>query len=149
MFMDTTSRRVKRKRGQQLTTPEKMALTESIANLMEEGILSVLGLAKRLNVNTTTIKRYKPYAQSIFYKVRVSNKAYHRQLLIERQYKMIERLTIDLESCTNISERMIIVNQMQKYYHLLAVITGVIHEAKVPTIQEHKQLVVIRPAMTH
>lgn len=145
MFMETTGA-VVRRRGTRLSTAEKMTLTERIAELMGDGINSVHGLASRLNVNTTTVKRYKPYAERLYGHVSISSRTYHRNLQIRRTLAMVELLTIDLEAAQTTKEKMLIHNQLVKYYHLTALLSGILYEAKEqPT--GHRQLVIVRPAM--
>jgi hypothetical protein len=146
MFMETSTATVKRRRGTQLSTAEKMALTERIAKLMGDGIDSIHGLALRLNVNTTTVRRYKPYAERLYGHVSINSRTYHRNLQIRRTLAMVELLTIDLEAAQTVKEKMLIHNQLVKYYHLMALLSGILYEAKEqPT--GHGQLVIVRPAM--
>jgi len=144
MYMETSIRIVKRKQGQQLLTHEKMSLTERIVEAMEQGTLSIHGLATKLSVNTTTIKRYKPYSDHIYNNVKL-DRTYNRNLQIERTMRIIERLTTDLETCKTIREKALIYNQICKYYQHVAVISGIVSDSHQTNISQ-KQLVIIRPA---
>lgn len=145
--MLTSPTTLKRSRGHKLSFDEKIDLIEAIAEVMNtEGIVSVLGLAQRLEVNTTTIIRYKPYAERIFNKTKVNDRTFHRNLLIQRTYMAIEQMAILRDNTTKISDLMSIHNQMIKYQHLLAVVTGIIQDAKAQPTEQRKPLVIIRPA---
>lgn len=143
--METSVKPLKRKRGKQLSTVEKMDLTEHIARLMDDGTVSVHGLATLLNVNRTTVKRYKPYAQRLYGKVNIGSRVYHRNLQIQRMYAMIERLTVDLELAMTTKDKALLHSQLVKYYHLMALLSGIIHDTKEQSI-DHRQLVIIRPS---
>ncbi|HVC36515.1 MAG TPA: hypothetical protein VNE40_03705 [Candidatus Dormibacteraeota bacterium] len=143
--MQTSIQQVKRKQGQQLLTHEKMSLTERIVEAMEQGTLSIHGLAIKLGVNTTTIKRYKPYADRIYNNVKL-DRAFIRNLQINRTMRLIERLTIELDSCKTIREKTLLYNQLSKYYQHIALITGIVSDSHHTNINQ-KQLVIIRPAL--
>jgi len=145
MYMETSTPSIKRNQGQQLLTHEKMTLTERIVETMEQGTLSLHGLATKLGVNTTTIKRYKPYADRIYNNVKL-DRTYIRNLQINRTMRLIERLTADLESCKTTREKTLVYNQLSKYYQHVAVISGIVSDAHHANVNQ-KQLVIIRPAL--
>lgn len=146
MFMMTsaTHEAIKRRRGVHLLTDEKMQLTFRIVDLLEEGIESELGLAKRLRVNTTTIRRYKPYALAVIQRAKLDRNII-RKKQIARTYRIIEQLTEDLKAAQSVRDRSLIYSTIAKYSNHLALITGLNYDSQVQQANA-QQLVIVRPA---
>ncbi|HKR81395.1 MAG TPA: hypothetical protein VJR27_00130 [Candidatus Saccharimonadales bacterium] len=143
--MKTLASQQKRRRGQQLSTAEKMQLTQELVKLLEQGYKSDLALAKELGVNTTTIRRYKPYADEIIRNTKL-DRNFLRNLQIQRTQRLIERLAIDLDNAETAHEKSMIHNNIIKYFQHLALITGLNVETQVHV--DPKKLVIIRPPRT-
>lgn len=142
MFMERTL--PSRKRGTHLLTNEKMELTFSIVDLLLEGMETEAGLAKKLHVNRTTIRRYKPYALDIIGRAKHDRNAV-RNRQIARTNLMIEKLSDDLKKAQNVKEKSLIYSSLAKYYHHLALVAGLLYDKQTQQTDPQK-LVIIRPA---
>lgn len=143
--MQTSTYQIKRLRGQRLSTAEKMELTEKIRDAMEEGVMSTNAIAKKLEVNTTTIRRYRTYAEHMYNDLKL-DRSFLRNLQIKRTMKQIERLTVALEACSSLKEELAIHDRIVKYYIYLSQIAGIANDNNVVPIN-NKQMVIIRPAL--
>ena len=140
--METTTETTKRKQGQQLLTAEKMSLTLKLVALLEQGFHSDNSLSKRLGVNTSTIRRYRPYADDIIRKTRLDRNVL-RNLQVKRVYSLLDGLANDLERAESTREKHLIHSSIVKYCQHLALITGLNVETQLNI--DPSKLVIIRP----
>ena len=136
----------KRKRGTHLLSDDKLRLTFSIVDLLEEGYTSENSIAKKLRVNTTTIRRYKPYALAVIGRAKLDRNTI-RNKQIARTYRIIEQLTEDLQTAQSVKDRCLLYGTIVKYSNHLALITGLGYDNQVQQA-DPQRLVVIRPART-
>lgn len=139
--METTTLPTKRKQGQRLLTAEKMALTQRLVELLEQGFHSDNSLAQKLGVNTSTIRRYKPYASDIIKSIKL-DRTVIRNLQIQRVYKLVDSLMHDLEHAETVREKYLIHASIVRYCQHLALITGLNVETQINV--DPKKLVIIR-----
>lgn len=140
--MNTTTLPVKRKQGQRLLTDEKMKLVQALIGLLEQGFHSDNSLAQKLAVNTSTVRRYRPYADDIIRTTKIDRNVI-RNLQIQRVYKLVDGLMNDLEAAETNREKHMIHSSIVKYFQHLALVTGLNIETQVHI--DPKKLVIIRP----
>lgn len=137
--METTI--VKRKRGQQLLNAERNVLISKLVDALCEGYSSTNSLAKRLEVDNSTIETYRPLADELIGKMKLDRNVI-RNLQIRRTYELIEQLMKDLKQSTDIKSKSLIYGSIYKFSSHLALITGLNVETHVNI--DPTKLVIIR-----
>jgi hypothetical protein len=144
--MNSVTNTVKRKRGHQLLTDEKLKLTQDLVEVLQEGFYTDSALARKLNINQSTVKRYRPAAEGIIRSVKLDRSAI-RNLQLQRSFKLVEGLVHDLEQAESTKEKRLIHSSIIKYFQHIGAIAGITTDSRVE-ITENRQLVIIRPSPT-
>lgn len=148
----------KQQRGKQLSNAKRMVIIGKLIDYLSESYYSTSELAKMTGLSRMTIDRYRPLADEVIGKQKLDRNVI-RNLQVKRTYKIIEKLTQDLELIEQvrkdesgkittkniysiIKEKTLIYNQIAKFSQHLALITGLNVETHVNV--DHQQLVIIR-----
>ena len=126
-----------------MLTDEKLRLTFKLVDLLEEGVYTDFGLAKRLKVNLSAIRRYKPYALAIIQRAKLDRNVI-RSREIAKTYRIIEQLTEDLQSAKTAKDKALYYAQIAKFSNHLALIAGLAYDSA-PVQPDASKLVIVRP----
>lgn len=151
--METTLRL---KAGQRLTNAKRTVLIAKMFDALTQGYMSSYALSKQLKVSIPTIDSYRPLVDELIGKQKIERNVI-RNLELQRAYKIIEMLMVDLQDIDNtykeverttrsidskIKTKTNIYNQIAKHSSRIALITGLNIETQV-NVDQH-QLVIIR-----
>lgn len=139
----------KGKRGQQMTNTKRFVVIHKLLEYLSESYYTTGKLAKLTGLSYKTVETYRPFVDRLLAERRVDRNTV-RNLQVNRTYKMIERMVLDLDDIEahikdvgrKIQLKATIYGQIVKYSSHLALITGLNIETQVNV--EQKQLVIIR-----
>lgn len=127
-----------------MLTEEKMLLTQTIADLITLGYKTEVSMADRLKVNTTTIRRYKPYAIEMLNRTKLERRELIRNREIRRCYAAIEQITLDLQKAKTANEKSVLYSSLARFNQHLALLAGLTYDTKQLYNKQPNQIVIIR-----